>query len=138
MKERARGCCITIDDMMPSVFKSLVEFIYTDSLPEMEEDEEGEEALMVQNLLEAADRYDMRRLKLICEDRLCTLINVSTASTTLALAEQHSCHGLKQACIEFLKCPKALDAVLEADGFDYLSTVCPDIVKELLMSKTDT
>ncbi|KQJ96778.1 BTB/POZ and MATH domain-containing protein 2 [Brachypodium distachyon] len=129
MKEGAKSHCIQIEDMMPEVFKNLMHFIYTDSLPEMKEQEE---AVMVQHMLEAADRYDMQRLKLICEDKLCTLINVSTAATTLALAEQHSCDVLKQACMDFLKCPVALDAVMETDGFDHLSKICPAVLKELM------
>jgi len=63
--------------------------------------EEQEEAAMAQHLLEAADRYDMQRLKLICEEKLCRHLDVSMAATTLVLAEQHCCRGLKQACIEF-------------------------------------
>ncbi|TVU03772.1 hypothetical protein EJB05_50680, partial [Eragrostis curvula] len=56
-----------------------------------------EEALMAQHqhLLVAADRYGMERLKLVCEDMLCRLIDVATLATTLALAEQHRCQGLK-------------------------------------------
>ncbi|XP_039827207.1 BTB/POZ and MATH domain-containing protein 1-like [Panicum virgatum] len=58
------GDCIRIDDMLPQVFKTLLHFVYTDSLPEAEM-EEQEKAMMAQHLLEAADRYDMQRLKLI-------------------------------------------------------------------------
>nr|CAB3499605.1 unnamed protein product [Digitaria exilis] len=61
------GDHIQIDDILPQVFEALLDFIYTDSLPEMEGQEE---AVMAQHLLEAADRYDMQRLKLICEDKL--------------------------------------------------------------------
>jgi len=43
----------------------------------------------------------MQRLKLICEEKLYRHLDVGTAATTLVLAEQHSCRGLKQACIEF-------------------------------------
>jgi len=46
---------------------------------------------MAQHLLVAADRYGLHRLKLICEARLCGGIDVGTAATTLALAEQHDC-----------------------------------------------
>ncbi|RLM51052.1 BTB/POZ and MATH domain-containing protein 2-like [Panicum miliaceum] len=96
-----------------------------------------EEALMAQHLLEAADRYDRQRLKLICEDKLCNHLEVSTVATTLALAEQHSCQGLKEACIEFLISPDALEAVMATDGFEHLTKSCPALVKEL-MSKLGT
>ncbi|CAD6212665.1 unnamed protein product [Miscanthus lutarioriparius] len=130
MKEStATGDCIRIDDMLPQVFKALLHFIYTDSLPQMEEQEE---AAMAQHLLEAADRYDMQRLKLICEEKLYRHLDVGTAATTLVLAEQHSCRGLKQACIEFLKSPDALEAVMETDGFEHLTKSCPVLVKELM------
>ena len=90
--------------MLPQVFKALLGFIYTDSLPEMEVQEV---VTMAQHLFEAADRYDMQRLKLICEDKLCRHLDVSNAATTLVLAEQHNCQGLKDACIEFLKSPES-------------------------------
>ncbi|CAN6318399.1 unnamed protein product [Urochloa humidicola] len=130
MKEStATGDCIRIDDMLPQVFNTLLHFVYTDLLPEMEDQEE---AMMAQHLLEAADRYDMQRLKLICEDKLCTHLDVSTVATTLVLAEQHNCQGLKDACVEFLKSPDALQAVMETDGFDHLTKSCPALMKELM------
>ncbi|KAK8445024.1 hypothetical protein SEVIR_9G246100v4 [Setaria viridis] len=125
----ATGACVQIGDMLPEVFKILLHFIYNDSLPEMEGQEE---AVLAQHLLEAADRYDMQRLKLICEDKLFRHLDVSTAATTLVLAEQHHCHGLKEACIEFLKSPSVLEAVVATDGFEHLSKSCPALLKELM------
>ncbi|CAL4933550.1 unnamed protein product [Urochloa decumbens] len=125
----ATGYCIRIDDLLPEVFKVLLHFIYNDWVPEMEVQEE---TVMAQHLLEAADRYDMQRLKLICEEKLCNYLEVSMAATTLVLAEQHNCQGLKDACIEFLKSPGALEAVMATDGFDHLTKTCPALVKELM------
>ncbi|TKV93747.1 hypothetical protein SEVIR_9G246200v4 [Setaria viridis] len=123
------GCIIQIDDMLPQVFKALLHFIYTDSLPQMEEQEES---VMAQHLLEAADRYDMQRLKLICEDKLCRHLDVSSAATTLVLAEQHNCRGLKDACIEFLLSHHVLEEVMATDGFEHLTKSCPALVKEII------
>ncbi|CAN6288188.1 unnamed protein product [Urochloa humidicola] len=124
--------CIRIDDMMPQVFKALLHFIYTDMLPETEGGVEAAGPAMAQHLLEAADRYDMQRLKTICEDGLCRHIDVSTVATTLALAEQHRCQGLKEACSEFLKSPKTLDAVMATDEFQHLVKSCPSALFDLM------
>jgi speckle-type POZ protein len=122
---------IRIDDMAAQVFRTLLHFIYTDSLPETIEQDNGG-ATMAQHLLEAADRYDLQRLKLICEDRLCQQIDVSTVATTLALAEQHHCQALKEACFEFLKSPKTLDEVSATDGFQHLVKTCPSALFQLM------
>jgi speckle-type POZ protein len=94
--------CIEIGDLLPQVFKCLLHFIYTDSLPEIEGEDASSPAMM-QHFLEAADRYGKQRLKLMCGDRLCPYIDVNTVATTLTLAEQHHCHGLKESCLNFLK-----------------------------------
>jgi speckle-type POZ protein len=39
---------------------------------------------MCKHLLIAADRYDLERLKLVCEEKLCKRINVRTVGTILA------------------------------------------------------
>jgi speckle-type POZ protein len=130
MKE-AEHCWVEIDDMRADVFRNLLHFIYTDALPKP--DEPQEEAFMAQHLLVSADRYGMERLKLICEDILCKHIDVSTVATTLALADQHRCQGLKEACFQFLKkSPGSLNAVMATDGFDHLANSCPAIIKELM------
>ncbi|CAN6283298.1 unnamed protein product [Urochloa humidicola] len=126
--------CIRIDGTVAQVFKNLLHFVYTDSLPETTPEMEGpqEGAAMAQHLLEAADRYDLQRLKLLCERKLCGYMDVSTVATTLVLAEQHHCRGLKEACIEFLKSPHVLEAVVETDGFEHLTKSCPALLKELM------
>ncbi|KAL6643071.1 hypothetical protein ACP70R_021252 [Stipagrostis hirtigluma subsp. patula] len=71
MKESTTGAVIRVDDMDAQVFRSLLHFVYTDALPDCPDMNELEEAAMAQHLLVAADRYNLERLKLICEDRLC-------------------------------------------------------------------
>ncbi|KAI4986106.1 hypothetical protein ZWY2020_018736 [Hordeum vulgare] len=90
MKESTADC-VQIHGMRPEVFRHLLHFVYTDSLPEEEDGDEDDGVAMAQHLMEAADRYNMERLKLVCKDRLCTHMDVSTVATTLALAKQHHC-----------------------------------------------
>uniref|UniRef100_A0A0E0M7V1 BTB domain-containing protein n=1 Tax=Oryza punctata TaxID=4537 RepID=A0A0E0M7V1_ORYPU len=127
MKESDRAGVVRIDDMEAQVFKALLRFMYTDSLPEMEEED-----AMCQHLLVAADRYNLDRLKLICEDRLCRYIGVGTVVNILTLAGQHHCDGLKKACLHFLGTPANLSSVLAGDGFEHLSRSCPSLVNELV------
>ncbi|VAH37742.1 unnamed protein product [Triticum turgidum subsp. durum] len=100
--------CIQIDDMEAKVFKMMLHFIYTDTLPNIDE---GEITEMAQHLFVAADRYNLERLKLICANMLCNYMDVGTAATTLALAEQHDCDKLKEVCYRFLKSFQNLKAV---------------------------
>ena len=89
-----------------------IHFIYTDSLPS------GEDTEMVRLLLVAADRYAMDRLKLVCQSILCEDLNKDTVATTLALADQHNCLQLKDACLQFI----------ELSGFKDLKATCPSFI----------
>ncbi|KAE8770710.1 Speckle-type POZ protein-like protein [Hordeum vulgare] len=122
------GDLIEIDDMEADVFKSLLHFIYTDSLPE----KTHEDVVTASHLLVGADRYDIERLKLICEEKLCNHIDTEMVATSLALAEQHNCHGLKEACFEFLASPSNLEAMIASDGYQHLKSSCPSALKELI------
>ncbi|CAO2142453.1 unnamed protein product [Urochloa humidicola] len=128
MKEM-KAAQVRIHDMEPRVFGAMLHFIYTDSLPEIDE---GDRRLMAQHLLVAADRYRLERLKTICEDMLRNFIDTDTAATTLALAEQHGCSRLKERCLNFLKNPGNTMAVMATDGFEHLVSSCPSLIKDLL------
>ncbi|BAT10932.1 Os10g0427300 [Oryza sativa Japonica Group] len=128
MKEGDTAGVVRIEDMEAQVFKLLLRFMYTDSLPKMEEED-----VMWQHLLVAADRHDLQRLKLICEDRLCNYIGVSTVLNILVLADQHHCDGLKKACFSFLGSLENLSAVVTGDGLEHLSRSYPSLMKELFV-----
>ncbi|KAK1612438.1 hypothetical protein QYE76_036111 [Lolium multiflorum] len=132
MKEGSAGTVVQIDDMDATVFKAMLVFIYGDSLP-AEEGGDGDGVVLLQHLLEAADMYGIPRLSAMCEKRLCEHIGVSTAMSILALADHHGCHGLKEACYEFLSCPVNLRAVVAMDGFDHLCGSCPPLIKDLVI-----
>nr|TKV93752.1 hypothetical protein SEVIR_9G246500v2 [Setaria viridis] len=121
MKE---GASIRVDDMEARVFRVLLGFVYTDTLPDDLGMDQQEEAAMAQHLLVAADRYNLERLKLICEEKLCKLINRDSAAT-------HHCRGLKEACIQFLGFPLNLSGVKATEGFDHLARSCPSILEEI-------
>ncbi|WVZ50312.1 hypothetical protein U9M48_001578 [Paspalum notatum var. saurae] len=128
MKEKKENetdqIALQIDDIDASAFRVMLRFIYTDTRPEMDGDDR---TLMAQHLLAAADRYGLERLKSNCEDVLGSYIDVDTAATTLALAEQHGCHGLK----EQLQSPGNMEAVMASDGFEHLRSSCPALLQEL-------
>ncbi|CAM0958341.1 unnamed protein product [Alopecurus aequalis] len=162
MTEGTTSSAIQIKDMRAKVFAALLKFIYTDSFPEMDKDnymeeeagqkgeqgqeeeegkdeEEGQEEDVMwlqwlQDLLVAADRYDLQRLKFLCGKQLSEHISVSSVTSTLALAEQLHCHKLKEVCFNFIQVqsPKCLDKVMATDGWEHMSTTYPSVLKELV------
>ncbi|XBI42233.1 hypothetical protein VPH35_126590 [Triticum aestivum] len=129
MKE-GTSTMVQVNDMDPNVFKTMLDFIYGDSLlvPEA-----GENSwVLLQHLLVAADRYDLQRLKHMCEKKLCEHISVSTATTVLALADEQGCGELKKACYGFLRCPVNLRAVVDTEGFDHIQGSCPHLIKDII------
>ncbi|AQK81602.1 BTB/POZ and MATH domain-containing protein 1 [Zea mays] len=135
MKERS-SAHVEIRDMDSAAFSSMLHFIYTDMVPELDGAQEPEAAaIMAQHLLVAADMYGLNRLKLICECKLSGGIDIGTAASTLALAEQHDCSLLKAKCLEFItRSPETLEAVLATDGYAHLAASCPLVLAELLMA----
>ena len=125
---------VEIKDIDAVVFKSLLYFIYTDSVLEFDLQHEAV-TMLAQHLLAAADKYGLDRLKEICEGKLSDGISIDTAATTLALAEQHNCLQLKVKCVDFIvSTPAILDAVLATDGYKHLEASCPMVLPELLKS----
>ncbi|XP_010321433.1 BTB/POZ and MATH domain-containing protein 3 isoform X2 [Solanum lycopersicum] len=96
---------VEIEDIEPSVFKAMLQYIYSDELPDLIEitgsTSTCTSTIVTQHLLAAADRFGVDRLKELCEAKLCEEVNVDTVATTLSLAEQHRCPQLKAICLKF-------------------------------------
>lgn len=126
---------IDVADMEPKVFKAMLHFIYRDALME---DELGSSSFsetcvsdsLIAKLLAAADKYDLGRLRRMCESHLCKDISVNSVGRALALADRYHATELKSVCLRFAA--ENLAAVMRSDGFEYLKEKCPKLQSELL------
>ncbi|XP_049368062.1 BTB/POZ and MATH domain-containing protein 4 [Solanum verrucosum] len=123
---------IVVNDMEPEVFKAMLHFIYKDDLVE-EELEATRTCIsdtLTAKLLSAADRYDLTRLRRLCESHLCKDISINSVAQILALADRYHAAELKSVCLSFAA--ENLSAVMQSDGFEYLKENCPALQSELL------
>ncbi|CAI0443326.1 unnamed protein product [Linum tenue] len=124
---------IIVDDIHPSIFKAMLQFIYTDELPDVHEimgspstysSMSTEATNVMQHLLVAADWYDLDRLKAFCESKLCEELTAASVATTLALADQHHCSQLKAICLRFAAHPANVAEMTQSEGFKQLKESC--------------
>lgn len=134
MREGQEGR-VVIGDMKAAVFNVLLHYVYTDSLPE-EHDGSNLDVAMAQHLLVAADRYELIRLRRICERRLCETVDVETVATTLTLAEQNHADELKKVCLDFVS--RNLAAVMATDGYRHMTVSCQQLQAEILQTIATT
>ncbi|KAK3123054.1 hypothetical protein QOZ80_8AG0623150 [Eleusine coracana subsp. coracana] len=118
--QNGKHITLHIEDMQPAVFQALLHFIYNDSLPAMADLGGDEHVEMVKHLLVVADKYSMERMKVICESILSKKLDVESVAGILALADQHHCSQLKDACIEFIISSNRLDDVVDSQGYSEL------------------
>ena len=85
---------------------------------------------MTQHLLVAADKFDLSRLRAMCEARLCDSVDMSTVANTLLLAELNHAYALKRACMGFIAAN--LSDVMSTEGYEAMNTACPHLASEIL------
>ncbi|XP_047047692.1 BTB/POZ and MATH domain-containing protein 1-like [Lolium rigidum] len=121
---------ITLHEMAPATFRIMLRFMYTDGLPG--EDELGDSPLEIfQDLLAAADRYALDRLKLMCAQKLLDHVTVDTVATVLACAETYNCPELKNKCLDFFAVDKHFKKAVFTDGFVMLMQKFPTVTDAL-------
>ncbi|KAM0849337.1 hypothetical protein ACQ4PT_053784 [Festuca glaucescens] len=87
---------VRIDDMKATVLKAVIHFVYTDELPPVDD------AVVAGEILAAACRFDMKRMKALCRNLVAQLVTTDNALSTLELAWRHQWKDLKLYCTEFI------------------------------------
>ncbi|CAD6264781.1 unnamed protein product [Miscanthus lutarioriparius] len=115
---------ITLHDVQPEVFRILLRFMYTDTVPtdtDLIKHLEGSSATdLLQHLLAAADMYQLDRLKLMCAQKLWDCVSPETVAATLVCAEMHNCSELKKMCIDFFVVDKNFKSAVLTEGYSRL------------------
>lgn len=119
MEERKQNR-VAITDMSHEVMQEMLRFIYTDKAPDLDK--------MADDLLAAADKYALDRLKVMCEEALCADLSIENAAETLILADLHSAELLKAQAVEFIN-THATD-VMDTIGWKTMITSHPHLIAE--------
>ncbi|XP_071398303.1 speckle-type POZ protein-like, partial [Centroberyx affinis] len=122
--EESKKNRVEINDVEPDVFKEMMCFIYTGKAPNLDK--------MADDLLAAADKYALERLKVMCEDALCTSLSVENAAEILILADLHSADQLKTQAVDFINYHAA--DVMETSGWKSMVASHPHLVAEAYRS----
>nr|XP_020163771.2 BTB/POZ and MATH domain-containing protein 2-like [Aegilops tauschii subsp. strangulata] len=135
---------IRIDDIDASTFRAMIRFIYTDELPmkpinhvesrsPLNNNFKEEYMSLARKLLVAADRYDLERLRLMCENILSECINVATVMKTLLLVRgRQRCYQLQDSCIKYIPSdPDVYNAVRTTKEYEELKETCSSFIIEV-------
>ena len=87
---------VEITDIEPEVFQQLLRFVYTGNAPLMKEDSVAEQLLI------AANKYQMDKMKAECEDTLIDKITLDNAVRFLVTAHLYLAPNLKEASMKCL------------------------------------
>ncbi|XP_057325877.1 speckle-type POZ protein-like A [Microplitis mediator] len=85
---------ISIPDITPEIFEKVLEYIYTDKVTGLDE--------IADDLLEAADKYQLLSLKNICQESLSKTLNLENAFKLMPLADRYSAEPLVKFITDFL------------------------------------
>ncbi|KAL8183261.1 UNVERIFIED_CONTAM: hypothetical protein K2H54_029132 [Gekko kuhli] len=119
--EESKKNRVEINDVDPEVFKEMMRFIYTGKAPNLDK--------MADNLLAAADKYALERLKVMCEEALCSNLSVENVADILILADLHSAEQLKAQAIDFINRCSVLRQLGCKDGKNWNSNQATDIME---------
>ncbi|CAI4231479.1 unnamed protein product [Auanema sp. JU1783] len=112
---------VTIDDVEPEVLKEMINYMYTGNSQNVEQ--------MAQHLIAAADKYQLDRLKVMCEQSLCSALTADNACVTLVLADLYNAEQLRNHAINYINV-NATD-VMNSDGWKDLVKEHPPLLAEV-------
>ncbi|XP_065076413.1 speckle-type POZ protein B-like [Ochlerotatus camptorhynchus] len=119
--EESRQNQVTITDMEYEVAQQLLQFIYTgktDISPGT-----------VDQLLVAADKYGLSRLKAQCEQTIFNTLAIPTAIKTLIFADRMNTQQLKSRTMKFIK--TNMDKVVESADWKTMAVEHPTLLVEV-------
>ncbi|XP_065204497.1 speckle-type POZ protein-like [Planococcus citri] len=119
--------CIEITDIDQPVFEELLWYIYTGKAPRLKE--------LAAKLLVAADKYDIERLKVICEEALCSDLTLKNSTEYLILADLYRADRLKSQAIHYTRmhAPNILKTSAWKTAVSMYPHIAYDICNTMLM-----
>ncbi|XP_065212929.1 speckle-type POZ protein B-like [Planococcus citri] len=109
---------VIIEDIGEDIMDKMLTYIYTGECENVDN--------MAHELIEAADKYALDGLKIICSEALCKTLTVENASNVLVMADLRGMKDLKDKVIAFVSCNFA--EVLDTETWRNILLTYPELV----------
>jgi len=140
---------VLVEDFDITTFKTLLKFLYTDDLTDIEESVKSmntcgvassdsshdntsvttSRIALIQNLMAVSHKYQVTRLQLWCEQRLCDCISAHDVCSILCEAHLYEAKQLEQACLAFIK--QNMGIVVATPAFGSLAADWPEVMLKI-------
>lgn len=120
--EENRNNEVKIEDMEAVVVRGMLEFIYTNKV--------GNLTLLAIELRGAAEKYEIKQLKAVCEENLYESLNQENSVGILVIADLYHVKMLKQYVMDYIV--EHISEVTETEGFKELKN--SSLLKEIICS----
>ena len=123
MKEE-RDSKVEIQDMDKDILRKMIVFMYSGKVAGLD----GKAA----DLLVAAEKYDLKELKRMCEDKLCVNLNLDNALDMLVLADLHGANNLRLITLEFIG--ENGKKIITKEGWREKVKMYPDLMADMIVA----
>ena len=125
----AKSGCLKIEDCKPNVVKFILEFIYKSQvdIKTLKED-----PVFAREVLVAAEKYRLEKLKDLAEKELCTQIGIENALELLVVGDMYGAAKLRKSAKELIIKKKNDIVNLNKDEFRQFIRNYPDLSFEIL------
>ena len=116
---------VTIDDFKAEVISEMLNFIYTGSISSQDTISE-----IATELLAAADKYQLDLLKNICEEILCSILELTNCVEYLVFGDMYQTFKLRRRAMEIAV--ENIDSIMDTDVFKDLFKQKPELAWEVM------
>ena len=127
--EEKKNSAVKVEDVEGDAMEKLLHFIYTSKLDFLD----SISFELAARVLAAADKYELPRLKVACEECLSTRLTVENACEVLVLADLHNTIQLKLHVFKFIN-DRRVEDVMATDGWQQLLASHSHLVGEAYKS----
>ncbi|XP_008545839.2 speckle-type POZ protein isoform X1 [Microplitis demolitor] len=117
---------IKLPDMDPVIFNSILEFIYTDKVPDV----------ITEELLDAAEKFQLELLKKICEEFFCESVSTENVVSMLILADKYNAKQLLEYSVEFIV--SNAKSVIDTPAYNVMKKSYPSLMVLLFEKFADS
>uniref|UniRef100_A0A0K0EZI4 Speckle-type POZ protein (inferred by orthology to a human protein) n=1 Tax=Strongyloides venezuelensis TaxID=75913 RepID=A0A0K0EZI4_STRVS len=122
-KESEEKTIKIVDAELPAL-KMMIDYIYSGMIPELLSNDE------IIDLLQLADKYDIKPLNHLCQDRLKLRLTKSNVCELLIVSEACKAQSLMNACIELVA--KNLKHIVESEKWSEMENTHPKLLGHVM------